>query len=78
MKAGSIFLFDRKVLPDFSKDGHHWRKNKDGETVKEAHEKFTAGSIDVLHCYYVHGEDNKNFQRRRNGHGGCLETQNIL
>ncbi|KAH0767935.1 hypothetical protein KY285_003806 [Solanum tuberosum] len=62
--AGSIFLFDRKVLPDFSKDGHHWRKNKDGETVKEAHEKFTAGSIDVLHCYYVHGEDNKNFQRQ--------------
>lgn len=23
-----------------------------------------AGSIDVLHCYYAHGEDNSNFQRR--------------
>ncbi|NP_001266138.1 calmodulin-binding transcription factor SR4 [Solanum lycopersicum] len=62
--AGSIFLYDRKLLPNFCKDGHHWRKNKDGQTIKEAHEKFKAGSVDVLHCYYVHGEGNKNFQRR--------------
>ncbi|CAG7908429.1 unnamed protein product [Brassica rapa] len=32
--------------------------------VKEAHEKLKVGSIDVLHCYYAHGEDNENFQRR--------------
>lgn len=25
---------------------------------------FQAGSVDVLHCYYAHGEDNENFQRR--------------
>lgn len=25
---------------------------------------FQAGSIDVLHCYYAHGEDNESFQRR--------------
>ncbi|PON64836.1 Notch [Parasponia andersonii] len=62
--AGSLFLFDRKALRYFRKDGHRWRKKKDGKTVKEAHEKLKAGSVDVLHCYYAHGEENDNFQRR--------------
>lgn len=38
--AGSLFLFDRKALRYFRKDGHSWRKKKDGKTVKEAHEKL--------------------------------------
>lgn len=38
--GGSVFLFDRKVLRYFRKDGHNWRKKKDGKTVKEAHEKL--------------------------------------
>ncbi|XP_031264717.1 calmodulin-binding transcription activator 3-like [Pistacia vera] len=62
--SGSLFLFDRKVLRYFRKDGHNWRKKKDGKTVKEAHERLKAGSIDVLHCYYAHGEENESFQRR--------------
>lgn len=62
--SGSLFLFDRKVLRYFRKDGHNWRKKRDGKTSKEAHERLKAGSIDVLHCYYAHGEDNENFQRR--------------
>ncbi|XP_068636574.1 calmodulin-binding transcription activator 3-like isoform X2 [Aristolochia californica] len=62
--SGSLFLFDRKVLRYFRKDGHNWRKKKDGKTVKEAHERLKAGSVDVLHCYYAHGEDNEHFQRR--------------
>ncbi|CAJ2678094.1 unnamed protein product [Trifolium pratense] len=62
--SGSLFLFDRKVLRYFRKDGHNWRKKKDGKTVREAHEKLKVGSIDVLHCYYAHGEENENFQRR--------------
>ncbi|KAK4856459.1 hypothetical protein QYF36_017763 [Acer negundo] len=62
--AGSLFLFDRKALRYFRKDGHRWRKKKDGKTVKEAHEKLKAGSVDVLHCYYAHGEVNEYFQRR--------------
>ncbi|OMO56135.1 IQ motif, EF-hand binding site [Corchorus capsularis] len=62
--SGSLFLFDRKVLRYFRKDGHNWRKKKDGKTVKEAHEKLKVGGIDVLHCYYAHGEENENFQRR--------------
>ncbi|XP_048321378.2 calmodulin-binding transcription activator 3 isoform X2 [Ziziphus jujuba] len=62
--AGSLFLFDRKALRYFRKDGHRWRKKKDGKTVKEAHEKLKAGSVDVLHCYYAHGEENESFQRR--------------
>ncbi|PUZ42444.1 hypothetical protein GQ55_9G582700 [Panicum hallii var. hallii] len=62
--SGSLFLFDRKVLRYFRKDGHNWRKKRDGKTVKEAHERLKSGSIDVLHCYYAHGEENENFQRR--------------
>ncbi|XP_042385291.1 calmodulin-binding transcription activator 3-like isoform X1 [Zingiber officinale] len=62
--SGSLFLFDRKVLRYFRKDGHNWRKKKDGKTVKEAHERLKAGSVDVLHCYYAHGEENESFQRR--------------
>lgn len=62
--SGSLFLFDRKVLRYFRKDGHNWRKKKDGKTVKEAHERLKAGSVDVLHCYYAHGQENENFQRR--------------
>ncbi|KAJ3673750.1 hypothetical protein LUZ60_005742 [Juncus effusus] len=62
--SGSLFLFDRKVLRYFRKDGHNWRKKKDGKTIKEAHERLKSGSIDVLHCYYAHGEDNECFQRR--------------
>ncbi|TVU48115.1 hypothetical protein EJB05_07740 [Eragrostis curvula] len=62
--SGSLFLFDRKVLRYFRKDGHNWRKKRDGKTVKEAHERLKSGSVDVLHCYYAHGEENENFQRR--------------
>ncbi|XP_070671772.1 calmodulin-binding transcription activator 3-like isoform X1 [Malus domestica] len=62
--GGSLYLFDRKALRYFRKDGHRWRKKKDGKTVKEAHEKLKAGSVDVLQCYYAHGEDYANFQRR--------------
>ena len=36
--GGTIKLFDRKMLRNFRKDGHNWKKKKDGKTVKEAHE----------------------------------------
>ena len=36
--GGQIILFDRKMLRNFRKDGHNWKKKKDGKTVKEAHE----------------------------------------
>ncbi|KAL8553537.1 hypothetical protein ACS0TY_002011 [Phlomoides rotata] len=62
--SGSVFLFDRKVLRYFRKDGHNWRKKRDGKTVKEAHEKLKVGSVDMLNCYYAHREDDETFQRR--------------
>ncbi|KAG6417417.1 hypothetical protein SASPL_119575 [Salvia splendens] len=62
--SGSVFLFNRKILRYFRKDAHNWRKKKDGKTVKEAHEKLKVGSVDMLNCYYAHGEDDENFQRR--------------
>lgn len=36
--GGTIILYDRKMLRNFRKDGHNWKKKKDGKTVKEAHE----------------------------------------
>ncbi|KAG6516295.1 hypothetical protein ZIOFF_026750 [Zingiber officinale] len=43
--GGSLFLFDRKVSRYFRKDGHNWRKKKDGKTVKEAHERLKVAMI---------------------------------
>lgn len=63
-QSGSLFLYDRKILRFFRKDGHNWRKKKDGKTIREAHERLKVGNVDALHCYYAHGEDNPNFQRR--------------
>ena len=48
--GGSLFLFDRKVLRYFRKDGHNWRKKKDGKTVKEAHEKLKVSNWLTEQC----------------------------
>ncbi|OVA09563.1 IQ motif [Macleaya cordata] len=62
--SGSLFLFNKRVLRFFRKDGHDWRKKKDGRTVGEAHERLKVGNVEALNCYYAHGEQNPNFQRR--------------
>lgn len=38
--GGSLFLFNKRVLRYFRKDGHSWRRKKDGRTVGEAHERL--------------------------------------
>ena len=43
--GGSIFLFNRKAVRFFRKDGHNWRKKADGKTVRETHEKLKAGFL---------------------------------
>ncbi|KAL8218834.1 hypothetical protein R6Q57_022207 [Mikania cordata] len=62
--SGSLFLFNKRVLRFFRKDGHSWRRKKDGRTVGEAHERLKVGNVEALNCYYAHGEVNPNFQRR--------------
>ncbi|KAK1552677.1 hypothetical protein Q3G72_021557 [Acer saccharum] len=62
--GGSVFLFNKRVLRFFRKDGHNWRKKKDGRAVGEAHERLKVGNAEALNCYYAHGEQNPNFQRR--------------
>ncbi|XP_057434203.1 calmodulin-binding transcription activator 4-like isoform X2 [Lotus japonicus] len=62
--GGSLFLFNRRVLRFFRKDGHNWRKKRDGKTVGEAHERLKVGNVEILNCYYAHGEENRTFQRR--------------
>ncbi|KAI7732179.1 hypothetical protein M8C21_018461 [Ambrosia artemisiifolia] len=62
--CGTIVLFDRKMLRNFRKDGHNWKKKKDGKTVKEAHEHLKVGNNERIHVYYAHGEDRITFVRR--------------
>ncbi|KAK9063540.1 hypothetical protein SSX86_017410 [Deinandra increscens subsp. villosa] len=62
--SGALFLFNKRVLRFFRKDGHSWRRKKDGRTVGEAHEHLKVGNVQALNCYYAHGEVNPNFQRR--------------
>ncbi|OEL14040.1 Calmodulin-binding transcription activator 4, partial [Dichanthelium oligosanthes] len=62
--SGSLFLYNRRVNRYFRRDGHTWRRKKDGRTVGEAHERLKVGNVDALSCYYAHGEQNPSFQRR--------------
>ncbi|GMJ09671.1 hypothetical protein like AT1G67310 [Hibiscus trionum] len=62
--SGSLYLFNKRVLRFFRKDGHSWRKKKNGITVGEAHERLKVGNAETLNCYYAHGEQNPSFQRR--------------
>lgn len=63
-KSGTVVLFDRKKLRNFRKDGHNWKKKKDGKTVKEAHEHLKVGNEEKIHVYYAHGKDKPTFVRR--------------
>nr|XP_043609471.1 calmodulin-binding transcription activator 6-like [Erigeron canadensis]XP_043609472.1 calmodulin-binding transcription activator 6-like [Erigeron canadensis] len=62
--SGTIVLFDRKMLRNFRRDGHNWKKKKDGKTVKEAHEHLKVGNNERIHVYYAHGEDRSTLVRR--------------
>ncbi|WVZ65971.1 hypothetical protein U9M48_015251 [Paspalum notatum var. saurae] len=62
--SGTVVLYDRKVVRNFRKDGHNWKKKKDGKTVQEAHEKLKIGNEEKVHVYYARGEDDPNFFRR--------------
>ncbi|XP_023514063.1 calmodulin-binding transcription activator 5 isoform X2 [Cucurbita pepo subsp. pepo] len=62
--SGTIVLFNRKMLRNFRKDGHNWKKKKDGKTIKEAHEHLKVGNVERIHVYYAHGLDNTTFVRR--------------
>lgn len=62
--SGTLILFDRKMLRNFRRDGHPWRKKKDNKTVKEAHEHLKVGSEEKVHVYYAHGEGDSTLQRR--------------
>lgn len=39
------------MLRNFRKDGHNWKKKKDGKTVKEAHEHLKVRIIIFLGVY---------------------------
>ncbi|XP_073129970.1 calmodulin-binding transcription activator 4 [Henckelia pumila] len=62
--GGSLYLFNKRVLKSFRKDGHSWRRRRDQKTIAEAHERLKVGTVEALNCYYAHGEHNHKFQRR--------------
>lgn len=59
--GGSVFLFNKRVLRFFRKDGHNWRKKKDGRAVGEAHERLKVCEDDCAiscfgHCFPSHSD----------------------
>ncbi|CAE5963250.1 unnamed protein product [Arabidopsis arenosa] len=62
--SGSLFLFNKRVLKFFRKDGHQWRRKRDGRAIAEAHERLKVGNAEALNCYYAHGELDPTFRRR--------------
>lgn len=38
--GGSLYLFNKRVLKFFRKDGHRWRRRRDQRTIAEAHERL--------------------------------------
>ncbi|KDD75526.1 CG-1 domain-containing protein, partial [Helicosporidium sp. ATCC 50920] len=63
-EGGLLFLVDRKSCRNFRRDGHHWRKKKDGRAVKETHEKLKVADEERLNCYYAHSDLEDALQRR--------------
>ncbi|CAK8567146.1 unnamed protein product [Lathyrus sativus] len=63
-RDGSVHLFNKRVMRFFRKDGHNWRKKKDGRTVAEGHERLKVGNVEALNCYYAQGAENHSFRRR--------------
>jgi len=62
-QCGSLYLFNKRLVK-FRKDGVNWRKQKDGKTVRESHEKLKVGGVKVLSCCYTRSAENPAFQRR--------------
>ncbi|KAL0375984.1 UNVERIFIED_CONTAM: Calmodulin-binding transcription activator 1 [Sesamum calycinum] len=50
--SGSVFLFDRKVLRYFRKDGHNWRKKRDA-FLNNAVVHIGSSRLEVLICCIV-------------------------
>jgi len=51
--AGDFFLFDKRAIPRFRKDGILWKKKKDNRTVREHHEKLKVDGVYTVNCTYA-------------------------
>ncbi|CAL5327772.1 unnamed protein product [Camellia sinensis] len=65
----------RKVLRYFGKDGHNWRKKKDGKTVKEAHERLKK--LGVLMCCIATMPMEKKMKISKGEAIGCLKRERL-
>lgn len=46
-----MFLFNRRVLKFFRKDGHQWRRKKDGRAIAEAHERLKVALVILIFLF---------------------------
>jgi len=61
---GSIYIYDRTVVPDFKLDGVEWTKKKDSNKVYEQFIKLRGGGTHAVTGLYCAAADNPQFRRR--------------
>lgn len=45
--GGQLFLYDKRTCRYFRRDGHSWRKKRDGKTIGETHEKLKGEVVQL-------------------------------
>lgn len=61
---GSIFIYDRAVVPDFKQDGVEWRKKKGSNKIYELFIKLSCGGVHTITGLYYSATHQPMFRRR--------------
>lgn len=79
---GSIYIYDRTVVPDFKLDGVEWTKKKDSNKVYEQFIKLRGGGTHAVTGLYCAAADNPLFRRRcyrlARGEGGGVSPEHLV
>jgi hypothetical protein len=62
--SGLVAVYSKRDNRRFRRDGHVWKKKKDGKTVREDHERLKIDGREALTCCYAHSEVVLSFHRR--------------
>jgi hypothetical protein len=61
---GSIYIYDRSVVPNFKLDGIDWTKKKGSNKIYELFIKLSCGGVHTITGLYYTGAANPHFRRR--------------
>ena len=61
---GSIYIYDRSLVPDFKLDGIDWTKKKGSNKIYELFIKLSCGGVHTITGLYYTGADTPLFRRR--------------